>query len=63
MFRMEVNSFDKVTSSESVSFALNGFANLQIDWSVGLGFNDPVSTIKVISSQSVYLTTPFPGRV
>ena len=32
-------------------------------WLVVLEFNDPVNTIKVMSSQSVYLTIVFLGRL
>ena len=35
--------------------------NQDLGW-IGLGFNDPVNTIKVMLSESIYLTTLFLGR-
>ena len=34
-----------------------------MDWLAGLEFNDPVNTIKVMLSWSVYLSTLFLGRL
>ena len=63
--RISKNEFESDMVNEPPVFELLKFApkeDLDIDKRLVLEFNDPVNTIRVLSSRSVYLTTLFPRQ-